>query len=148
MKNDIFNSPIFFVAFSSCFFIFFFGSFILRQIRIRNGRYKIVEGRVISIEDSFASNRSIGQKGRDVNVEYYIDGDRYTMNIGGFSGKTHGNNTFSRISRSFQLGEKVILLYDVKNPKIVFRKSSPFLYLGMLISSVILVFSVVTMIKL
>ncbi|MBQ6336377.1 MAG: hypothetical protein IJI50_04010 [Ruminococcus sp.] len=131
---DFTTKPLFFALFFACFFLGSLGVFILRKLRLKSGRDIAVEGRVADIKYASLKLRSLTQKGDIVEVEYKVNGVRYTMNI--------GNHT-KGIKRIFHVGERVELVCNAENPRIVYWKSSPVLYLFMVISSVAFVFSII-----
>lgn len=135
MPVDFTATPLFFIVFSACFFIGSFGVFILRKLRLKSGCDIAVEGRVVDIKNPMLKVHSLTQKGGIVEVEYNVNGERYTMNIGKHTGG---------IKRLFHIGERVELVCDAENPSAVYWKNSPYLYLLMVISSIILAFSIIT----
>ena len=125
--------------------LLFFGSLgvlILRKLRLKSGRYRLVEGRVVDIDDPFVKSNMLTQKGYSVEIEYYVNGENYSLFIGNY----HNHYTYITPLKSYRLGERVELIFDTKNPNVAFRKRSPYLYIFMVISSVMLVLSIITII--
>ena len=94
---------------------------LLRNSRIANGRYKPVEGRVVRVNNFFGRGNTVSNKGSDVDVEYIVDGKRFTVtnpgeiSMGIFSVHSGGR----RRKPVRRVGEKVELLYDTKHPSVV-----------------------------
>ncbi len=135
------NNAIFGCIIAGCAFIFFAGIVILRFVRLRNGRYIIVEGRITNVD--YASNRfrSLSQKGYSAEIEYYVNGEKYI-----FSSAERRPGYYAYPSKVYSLGEKIELICDTQNPRIAFRKSNPFPYLGMIISAVVLIAFIISMV--
>lgn len=135
------NNMIYGCIFAGCAFIFFFGRVILRIVRLKSGRYIIVEGRVTHVDYTNDRLKSLSQKGYSAEIEYYINGDKYSLSsVEGRPGY------YARPSKVYSLGERIELICDTQNPRIAFRKSNPFPFIGMIVSAVILISFIISMI--
>lgn len=136
------NNMIYGCIFAGCAFIFFSGRVILRILRLKSGRYIIVEGRVTHVDYTNDRLKSLSQKGYSAEIEYYINGEKYSLSsIEGRSGYYYAHP-----SKVYSLGERIELICDTRNPRIAFRKSNPFPFIGMIVSAVILIAFIISMI--
>ena len=122
-----------------CFWVTGVSVLVFRITRLKTGRYKSVIGHVTMIHDVSGRYSSINQRGRCATVEYKAGLETYRKKF---------NNFLRGASKpEYCIGQSIKLIYDTKNPHIVFQRYSVLLNTCLTISSIMLIFGILSLIK-